>query len=61
MIAAWFFVITLCCPAQATHTIRWESPTQDACQTMRRIIAKEVRGLTVRATVGECKEKRDPA
>ena len=54
----WVFIITLCCPGDAPHTIRWETPKQEACEQMQRTIRSQVRHLN--ATVGECEDVVEP-
>ena len=58
--SVWVFVIILCCPAKAEHTIRWSAPTMDACWTMQRVMVREVKGFGLRATVSECREETMP-
>ena len=49
----WTFVLLLCCPFEVEHTIRFEARTEVACEKMRKVVAQEVKNLTLRATVDE--------
>lgn len=53
----WVFVLMLCCPFAAEHTVTFEVRTQKACQSMRKVITSQIAGYTLRATVTECAEK----
>ena len=55
--SVWVFVLMLCCPFSAEHTVTFEVRTEKACQSMRRVITSQIAGYTLRATVTECAEK----
>ena len=53
----WMFTLLLCCPFDVEHTITFQARTEVACEKMRKVVAKESKGLSLRATIDErCRE-----
>ena len=49
----WTFVLLLCCPFGAEHSVTFEVRTQKGCESMRKVIASQIAGYTLRAVIDE--------